>query len=181
MNSGTPDILGFFQTLDECADCKFNDRFVKYADYLSIAKIEDTQFVNGKPVSKNVDYLSDSVGSEFFEVTLGSEDSVITVVRFTYKQFPPQQTIEQKELMQLFKNSVSGLIAVKRLSTQYAFLYNNDLEFGMHNPNFLYSKFATMFSNGTATKYSVAFINIKQVNQLNKFFGSTIADRKSVV
>ena len=175
MNSGTPDILGFFQTLDECADCKFNDRFVKYADYLSIAKIEDTQFVNGKPVSKNVDYLSDSVGSEFFEVTLGSEDSVITVVRFTYKQFPPQQTIEQKELMQLFKNSVSGLIAVKRLSTQYAFLYNNDLEFGMHNPNFLYSKFATMFSNGTATKYSVAFINIKQVNQLNKFFGSTIA------
>ena len=175
MSAGTPDIIGFFETLDECMDCNFNERFNKYADYLSIAKIEDTEYVNGKPVSKNVDYVSDNVGSEYFEVTLGSEDSVITVVRFTYKQFPPQQTVEQKELMPLFKNSVAGLIAVKRLSSQYAFLYNHDLEFGMLNVNYLYSKFDEMFANGTATKYSVAFINIKQVNQLNRYFGSNIA------
>ena len=42
MASGVPDILGFFETLDECIDCKFNDKFTKYADYLSIAKIDDT-------------------------------------------------------------------------------------------------------------------------------------------
>ena len=175
MGAGNPDILGFFETLDECTDCNFTERFTKYADYLSIAKIEDTEYVNGRPVSKNVDYVSDNVGSEYFEVTLGSEDSVLTVIRFTYTQFPPQPTIEQKELMPLFKNSVAGLIAVKRLSTQYAYLYNNDLEFGMHNSNYLYSRFDEMFTNGTATKYSVAFINIKQVNQINRYFGSDIA------
>jgi EAL domain-containing protein (putative c-di-GMP-specific phosphodiesterase class I) len=32
-----------------------------------------------------------------------------------------------------------------------------------------------MFANGTATRYSVAFINIKHVNQLNRYFGSDIA------
>lgn len=175
MASGVPDILGFFETLDECVDCNFNDRFTKYADYLSIAKIDDTVYVNNKPVSKNVDYVTDTVGTEYFEVTLGSEDAVVTIVRFTYKPFPPQQTVEQKELMMLFKNSVSGLIAVKRLSTQYAFLYNNDLEFNMPNNNYLFSKFEELFSNGKATKYSVAFINIKQVTQLTKYFGSHIA------
>ena len=40
MASGTPDIKAFFDTLDECVDCRFNDRFFKYADYLSIAKID---------------------------------------------------------------------------------------------------------------------------------------------
>ena len=175
MSSGNQDIIGFFETLDECLDCNFTERFNEYADYLSIAKIDDTEYINGRPISKNVDYISDNVGTEYFEVTLGSEDSVITVIRFTYKQFPPQQTIEQKELMPLFKNSVAGLIAVKRLSVQYAFLYNNDLEFGMHNPNYLHSKLEEMLANGTATKYSVAFVNIKQVNQINKYFGSTIA------
>ena len=175
MGAGNPDILGFFATLDECRDCNFTERFTKYADYLSIAKIEDTEYVNGRPVSKNVDYVSDNVGTEYFEVTLGSEDSVITIVRFTYTQFPPQPTIEQKELMPLFKNSVAGLIAVKRLSTQYAYLYNNDLEFGMHNPNYLTSKFDELFESGTAANFSVAFINIKHVNQLNRYFGSDIA------
>ena len=52
MSEGNPDILGFFETLDECIDCNFNERFTKYADYLSIAKIEDTEYVNGKPVSE---------------------------------------------------------------------------------------------------------------------------------
>ena len=85
MGSGVPDILGFFETLDECVDCNFNDKFTKYADYLSIAKIDDTVYVNNKPVSKNVDYVTDTVGTEYFEVTLGSEDAVVTIVRFTYK------------------------------------------------------------------------------------------------
>ena len=57
MVAGTPDIKSFFDTLGECVDCRFNDRFIKYADYLSIAKIEDTQIISGRPVSKNVDYL----------------------------------------------------------------------------------------------------------------------------
>ena len=175
MSSGVPDIIGFFKTLDECVDCNFNEQFTKYADYLSIAKIEDTVYFNNKPISKNVDYVSENVGTEYFEVTLGSEDSVITVIRFTYKQFPPQPTPDQKDLITLFKNSVAGLIAVKRLSIQYAYLYNNDLDFGMHNTNYLFSRFDEMFRDGTATKYSVAFINIKQVNILNKYFGSRFA------
>ena len=175
MGSGVPDIIGFFNTLDVCVDCNFNEKFAKYADYLSIAKIEDTVYINNKPISKNVDYVSDNVGSEYFEVTLGSDDSVVTVIRFTYKQFPPQPTPDQKALVTLFKNSVSGLIAVKRLSMQYAYLYNYDLEFGMPNMNYLFSKFDDMMRDGIATKYSVAFINIKSVNILNKYFGSRFA------
>ena len=175
MAAGTPDIKGFFEALDECADCKFTDKFFKYADYLSIAKIEDTQIISGRPVSKNVDFLSDSVGQEFFEVTLGTRDSVTTVVRFTYKQFPPQQTVEQQEFIKIFRASVAHMIAVSRLSAQYSYLYNYDMEFGMYNPNYLFTKFDEMFATGVATKYSVAFINIKQVNQLNRYFGSDIA------
>ena len=175
MAAGTPDIKGFFEALDECADCKFTDKFFKYADYLSIAKIEDTQIISGRPVSKNVDFLSDNVGQEFFEVTLGTRESVTTVVRFTYKQFPPQQTIEQQEFIKIFRASVAHLIAVSRLSAQYSYLYNYDMEFGMYNPNYLFTKFDEMFATGVATKYSVAFINIKQVNQLNRYFGSDIA------
>lgn len=175
MAAGTPDIRGFFEALDECADCKFTDKFFKYADYLSIAKIEDTQIISGRPVSKNVDFLSDNVGNEFFEVTLGTRDSVTTVVRFTYKQFPPQQTIEQQEFIKIFRASVAHMIAVSRLSAQYSYLYNYDMEFGMYNPNYLFTKFDEMFATGVATKYSVAFINIKQVNQLNRYFGSDIA------
>ena len=175
MASGTPDIKAFFDTLDECVDCRFNDRFFKYADYLSIAKIEDTQIISGRPVSKNVDFLSDNVGQEFFEVTLGSPDSVITIIRFTYKQFPPQQTVEQLEFSKIFRSAVANKIAVSRLSTQYSFLYNNDIEFGMYNHNFLRNKLEEIFSDGTAIRYSVAFINIKHVNQLNKYFGSDIA------
>ena len=175
MVSGTPDLKAFFDTLDECVDCRFNDRFMKFADYLSIAKIEDTQIISGRPVSKNVDYLSDNVGQEFFEVTLGSADSVTTVIRFTYKQFPPQPTVEQQEFIKVFRAAVSHMIAVHRLSSQYSYLYNNDVEFGMHNHNFLMNRLEEMFENGTAIKYSVAFINIKHVNQLNKYFGSDIA------
>ena len=175
MIAGTPDIKTFFETLDECVDCKFNEKFSKYADYLSIAKIEDTQFVGGKPISKNVDYLADNVGQEYFEVTLGSSDSVVTIVRFTYTQFPPQFTVEQEEFKCIFKDSVANKIAVNRLSTQYSFIYNNDIEFGMYNENYLFNRFDEMFATGVATKYSVAFINIKHVNQLNRYFGSDIA------
>ena len=175
MVTGNPDIKAFFDTLDECAEGRFTDKFFKYADYLSIAKIEDTQIISGKPVSKNVDFLSDNVGQEFFEVTLGSSDSVTTVVRFTYKQFPPQQTVEQQEFIKIFRAAVSYVIAVNRLSSQYSYLYNNDVEFGMYNPNYLFSRFEKMFAEGVATKYSVAFINIKHVNNLNKYFGSLVA------
>lgn len=175
MAAGTPDINAFFDTLDECVECKFNDRFFKYADYLSIAKIEDTQIISGRPVSKNVDFLSDNVGQEFFEVTLGSPESVTTVIRFTYKQFPPQQTVEQQEFIKIFRSAVANKIAVFRLSSQYSYLYNNDVEFGMYNQNYLMTKLDEMFANGTAIKYSVAFINIKHVNQLNRYFGSDIA------
>ena len=175
MIAGTPDIKTFFDTLDECVDCKFNDKFAKYADYLSIAKIEDTLFINGKPTTKNVDYVSDNIGQEFFEITLGSKDSATTVVRFTYTQFPPQFTVEQNEFMQIFRNSVANKIAVIRLSLQYSFIYNNDIEFGMKNQNYLFARFDEMFTTGVATRYSVAFINIKHVNQINRYFGSDIA------
>ena len=175
MIAGTPDIKTFYAALDECNDCKFSDKFSKYAEYLSIAKIEDTQFISGKPVSKNVDFLSDNVGQEFFEVTLGNNDSVITIVRFTYTQFPPQFTVEQEEFMCIFRDSVANKIAVTRLSNQYSFLYNNDIEFGMNNQNYLFTKFDEMFTKGIASRYSVAFINIKHVNQINRYFGSDIA------
>jgi len=175
MIAGIPDIKSFFDTLDECADCKFNDKFAKFADYLSIAKIEDTVFISGKPVSKNVDYLSDNVGQEFFEIILGGNDSVTVVIRFTYKQFPPQKTVEQEEFMQVFSESVASRISVMRLSSQYSFIYNNDIEFGMHNQNYLFARFDEMFTGGSATRYSVAFVNIKHVNQLNRYFGSDIA------
>ncbi len=177
MGSGAPDIRDFFTVLDECVDCNFSEsaKFTKYADYFSIAKIEDTEYINGNLISKNVDYISDHAGTDFFEVTLGNDETVRTVVRYTYKQFPPQPTPEQLSLMPLFKNSIAGIIAVKRLSVQYAFLYNNDIDFGMFNQNYLFSKFDEMFANGTATRYSVAFINIKHVNQLNRYFGSDIA------
>ena len=177
MGSGAPDIRDFFTVLDECVDCNFSEsaKFTKYADYFSIAKIEDTEYINGNLISKNVDYISDHAGTEYFEVTLGNDETVRTVVRYTYKQFPPQPTPEQLSLMPLFKNSIAGIIAVKRLSVQYAFLYNNDIDFGMFNQNYLFSKFDEMFANGTATRYSVAFINIKHVNQLNRYFGSDIA------
>lgn len=177
MGSGAPDIRDFFTVLDECVDCNFSEsaKFTKYADYFSIAKIEDTEYINGNLISKNVDYISDHAGTEYFEVTLGNDETVRTVVRYTYKQFPPEPTPEQLSLIPLFKNSIAGIIAVKRLSVQYAYLYNNDIEFGMYNPNYLFSRFDDMFAKGTATKYSVAFINIKHVNQLNKYFGSDIA------
>ncbi|MCR4556984.1 MAG: GGDEF domain-containing phosphodiesterase [Saccharofermentans sp.] len=175
MIAGTPDIKTFYAALDECTDCKFSDKFSKYADYLSIAKIEDTQYISGRPVSKNVDYLSDNVGQEFFEITLGNSDSVTTIVRFTYTQFPPQLTVEQEEFMCIFGDSVANKIAVTRLSNQYSFLYNNDIEFGMHNQNYLFSRFDDMFTKGIASRYSVAFINIKHVNQINRYFGSDIA------
>ena len=49
MGSGAPDIRDFFAVLDECVDCNFSDsaKFVKFADYFSIAKIEDTEYING--------------------------------------------------------------------------------------------------------------------------------------
>ncbi len=175
MIAGTPDIKTFFETLNECVDCKFNEKFAKYADFLSIAKIEDTQYLSGKPTSKNVDYVADNIGQEYFEVTLGRNDSVTTVVRFTYTQFPPQFTVEQEEFLCIFKDSVANKIAVNRLSDQYSFIYNNDIEFGMHNDNYLFSRFDEMFTTGVASRYSVAFINIKHVNQLNRYFGSDIA------
>ena len=65
MIAGTPDIKILFETLDECVECKFNDKFSRYADYLSIAKIEDTQIISGKPVSKNKVYqLRDGRGDD---------------------------------------------------------------------------------------------------------------------
>ena len=175
MIAGTPDIKVFFDALGECTEGLFSNDFKKFAEYLSIAKIEDTQIISGKPVSKSVDYLSDNIGQEFFEVTLGSSDSVTSVIRFTYKQFPPQQTVEQEEFMKIFRAAVSHKIVVDRLSRQYSFLYNNDIEFGMYNHNYLFNRFDEMFATGVATKYSVAFINIKHVNQLNRYFGSDIA------
>jgi len=175
MNSAAPNIKSFFETLDECVECRFNENFSRYANYLSIAKIDDTQFISGKTVAKNVDYLTDNVGQEYFEISLGTPDSVTTVIRFTYTQFPPQLTEEQKEFMNIFRNSVANKISVYRLSAQYAYLYNNDIEFGMHNVNYLFNKFEEMFASGIATQYSVAFINIKHVNQLNRYFGSDIA------
>ncbi len=175
MNTGIPDIKAFYDTLNKCVDCKFSDKFSKYADYLSIAKIEDTQYISGQPVSKNVDYVSDNIGQEFFEVTLGSKESVVTIVRFTYTQYPPQLSVEQEEFLCIFKDSVANKIVVNRLSNQYSFLYNNDIEFGMYNQNYLFNRFDEMFASGIATKYSVAFINIKHVNQINRYFGSDIA------
>ena len=89
MSVGTPDIKNYYETLSECSDCNFDGKFARYADYLSIAMIDDTVFINGSPASKNVDYVTDNVGQEFFETTLGGNETISIVVRFTYKQFPP--------------------------------------------------------------------------------------------
>ena len=77
--------------------------------------------------------------------------------------------------MRIFRDSVANKIAVSRLSNQYSFLFNHDIEFGMYNQNYLMTRLDEMFAKGTAIKYSVAFINIKHVNQLNRYFGSDIA------
>ena len=175
MGAGTPDIKNFYETLGECTDCNFNGKFSRYAEYLSIAMIDDTVFINGTPSTKNVDFVTDNVGQEFFEITLGKGETISIVVRFTYTQFPPQQMPEQKEFMQVFTYSVSNLIAVKRFSNQYSYLFNNDIEFGMGNANYLFYKLESMIADGSSVNYSVAFINIKHVNNLSKYFGSDIA------
>lgn len=175
MGTGTHDLNEFFDTLDECIKSGFDDKFVKFADYLSIARIEDTVYFNGSPASKNIDYTSDSIGTDTFEVSVGDNGIIKTVVKFTFKQFPPIFNVEREEFMPVFKNSVAQRIAAARASDTCNYLYNNDTDFGMPNDHFLFRKLGEMISCGSALKFSVAFINIKHVNQLNKYFGPDIA------
>lgn len=174
MSTGSPDYKAFFSTLENLTEDGFQGKFYKYADYLSIAKIEDTFFFNGQPVSRNIDYFSDNAGTDCFEVTSGSEPLSFVVIKFTYKQFPPEFTPEQQQFMTIFKNSVISKITVERLCSHCAYLFNNDVDFGMLNHQYMISVLGKMIATGVAKQYSAAFINIKNVNQLNKFFGPEI-------
>lgn len=175
MNSSFSDLKSFFSTLEECHGCNFSEHFSSYTDYLSIGKIEDYVYFKGKLTVKNEDYISDDIGSDYFEVEVCESGIIKIVVRFTYKQFPPEYTPDQLKFMTVFKNSVANKIASFRLSEQCIYFSNFDLDFDMYNQNYLFMKIEEMFSSGCATEYAAAFVNIKHVNQLNRYFGSDIA------
>lgn len=150
------------------------EAFSGFCDKLSISKIEDLVYIDGKLTKRSISYISKDSDTDYIDKSVDCIDGVNIVIRFYRSSFAPVNDNKWIEMSSIFCKAVSDCIALVRTKELFGNLRYLNLDSGLHNLNYYYMAMSKVLDSAERSQFSVAFISLKNFNQLNRFFGADI-------
>ena len=151
--------------------------FSNCCNRLSISKIEDLVYVDGKLIKRTVTYISDDSDADYIDNNIECVDGVNVVVRYYRHSFAPVNDDYRSELTMMFSKIVSDCIALARIKELFGNMRYINPDTGLHNLNYYHMAIRKIMNSEDRFMFSCAFISLKGFNQLNRFFGSDITGK----
>ncbi|MBR3463732.1 MAG: EAL domain-containing protein [Clostridiales bacterium] len=151
--------------------------FSNCCNRLSISKIEDLVYVDGKLIKRTVTYISDDSDADYIDNNIECVDGVNVVVRYYRHSFAPVNDDYRSELTMMFSKIVSDCIALARIKELFGNMRYINPDTGLHNLNYYHMAIRKIMDSEDRFMFSCAFISLKGFNQLNRFFGSDITGK----
>ncbi|MCR5286990.1 MAG: GGDEF domain-containing phosphodiesterase [Saccharofermentans sp.] len=153
------------------------ESFSSICDRLSISKIEDFVYADGKLIKRTVSYISGDSDPEYIDNNIECVDGVNIVIRYYRKNFAPVNDESINDLTFLFCKTVSDCIALARVKELFGNMRYINPDTGLHNLNYFHKELRKILASEDRFMFSCAFISLKGFNQLNRFFGSDITGK----
>ena len=153
------------------------ESFSSFCDRLSISKIEDFVYADGKLLKRTVSFISGDSDNEYIDNNIECVDGVNIVIRYYRRNFAPVNDTNINDLTSLFCKSVSDCIALARVKELFGNMRYINPDTGLHNLNYFHKAIKKIMDSEDRFLFSCAFISLKGFNQLNRFFGSDITGK----
>ena len=165
-------------SLDTFDGIRFSgEAFSSFCDRLSISKIEDFVYADGKLLKRTVSYISGDSDSEYIDNNIECIDGVNIIIRYYRRSFAPVNDANINDLTSLFCKAVSDCIALSRVKELFGNMRYINPDTGLHNLNYFHKAVKKIMDSEDRFMFSCAFISLKGFNQLNRFFGSDITGK----
>ena len=151
--------------------------FSNCCNQLSISKIEDLVYADGRLIKRTVTYISEDSDSDYIDNNVECVDGVNVVVRYYRHSFAPVNDDNRSDLTIMFCKIVSDCIALARTKELFGNMRYVNPDSGLHNLNYYHMAIRKIMDSEDRFLFSCAFISLKGFNQLNRFFGSDITGK----
>ncbi|MBE7069810.1 MAG: GGDEF domain-containing protein [Ruminococcaceae bacterium] len=153
------------------------DSFASLCGRLSISKIEDFVYADGKLIKRTVSYISGDSDSEYIDNNIECVDGVNIVIRYYRNNFAPINDSSINDMAAIFCKTISDCIALARVKELFGNMRYINPDTGLHNLNYYHMAIRKIMDSEDRFMFSCAFISLKGFNQLNRFFGSDITGK----
>lgn len=153
------------------------DAFSTLCNQLSISKIEDFVYTDGKLIKRTVTYINGDSDAEYIDNNINCVDGVNVVVRYYRHNFAPVNDSNRNDMTAVFCKAVSDCIALSRIKELFGNMRYINPDTGLHNLNYFHMAIRKIMESEDRFMFSCAFISLKGFNQLNRFFGSDITGK----
>ncbi len=153
------------------------DAFSTLCNQLSISKIEDFVYTDGKLIKRTVTYINGDSDAEYIDNNINCVDGVNVVVRYYRHNFAPVNDSNRNDMTAVFCKAVSDCIALSRIKELFGNMRYINPDTGLHNLNYYHMAIRKIMESEDRFMFSCAFISLKGFNQLNRFFGSDITGK----
>ena len=153
------------------------DSFASVCNQLSISKIEDYVYADGKLVKRTVTYINGDSDSSYIDTNVECVDGVNVIVRFYRHNFAPENDPYINDRTSIFCKCISDTIALVRIKELLSNMRYINPDTGLYNLNYFHVNIRKILDSEDRFLFSCAFISLKGFNQLNRFFGSDITGK----
>ncbi|MBO4450315.1 MAG: EAL domain-containing protein [Clostridiales bacterium] len=153
------------------------DSFASLCAKLSISKIEDFVYADGKLIKRTVSYVAGESDAEYIDNNIECVDGINIVIRYYRNSFAPVNDSNINDLASIFCKTVSDCIALARVKELFGNMRYINPDTGLHNLNYFHMAIRKILDSEDRFLFSCAFISLKGFNQLNRFFGSDITGK----
>ena len=153
------------------------EAFSSFCNQLSISKIEDFVYADGKLIKRTVTYINGGSDSDYIDNNIECVEGVNVIVRYYRHNFAPVNDTDRNDMTALFCKSVSDCIALTRIKELLGNMRYINPDTGLHNLNYFHMAIRKIMNSEDRFLFSCAFISLKGFNQLNRFFGSDITGK----
>ena len=151
--------------------------FANFCDQISVSKIEELVYIDGKLVKRTVTFISGDQDTDYIDNNVECVDGVTVVVRYYRSSFAPVNDDYRSSLTMIFCKCVSDVIALSRMKEMFGNMRYINPDTGLHNLNYFHVAIRKIMDSEDRFMFSCAFISLKGFNQLNRFFGSDITGK----
>lgn len=153
------------------------EAFSNCCNQLSISKIEDLVYADGKLIKRTVTFISEDTDDDYIDNNVECVDGVNVVVRYYRHSFAPVNDDNRHDLTLMFCKIVTDCIALARIKELFGNMRYINPDTGLHNLNYYHMAIRKIMLSEDRFMFSCAFISLKGFNQLNRFFGSDITGK----
>ena len=179
MDISYSDILELIKTCEEF-DGTINDSAAagNMAAVLGISKVAYRIFSEGVPGDSEVIFTAPSAKlGEEFNYSKETTDTKTVVVRIY--RFPDETPLDetQRQLLNIFAETVLSGVAVRNLINAYDDLFYYDPMTRVANKTFFFKKLTELLMRNVQDKYAIIYSNIRNCKVMNKLFGYETTDK----